>query len=217
MKPLRLSSADFQAMDSRYRATLANSLTGFKAANLIGSYNTDNGSNLAIMSSAVHLGSHPPLIALVVRPDSAERHTLRNIVNTGFYSLNHIAEGFVPQAHQTAARYPDNISEFDAVGLTEQWEEDFPCPFVAESPIKLGLQLREHHHLSINDTNLIIGEVVLALLPGDSVATDGALDLNLVKTMTISGLDTYHRPQQQQRMAYAKPDASPQQLDAHTR
>jgi flavin reductase (DIM6/NTAB) family NADH-FMN oxidoreductase RutF len=207
---MRLTTADFQSMDNRYRATLANSLSGFKSANLIGSSNAIQETNLAIMSSVLHLGSHPPLLALVIRPDSVERHTLRNILETGFFTINHISEPMIEAAHQTAARYPQEISEFDATGLDALWDEDFPAPFVAQSPLQLGLKLREHQHLAINDTNLVIGEIVLAFLPEGVVSTSGALDINAVGSIAISGLDTYHRGHKVKRMAYAKPNQSPQ-------
>jgi flavin reductase (DIM6/NTAB) family NADH-FMN oxidoreductase RutF len=209
MTDLRLTAEDFAAMESRYRATLANSLSGYKPANLVATCSDSGQTNVAIMSSAVHLGSHPPLLAIVIRPDSAERHTLRNIVQTGYYTLNHVDAGMVPAAHQTAARYPQDVSEFGAAGLEEYWETDFPAPFVGGAPVRLGLKLREHHHLAINDTNLVIGEVVLALLPAAAVAADGALDINALGSVAISGLDTYHRGERLQRMAYAKPDQHP--------
>jgi flavin reductase (DIM6/NTAB) family NADH-FMN oxidoreductase RutF len=207
---MRLTSDDFQAMDSRYRATLANSLSGFKPANLIGTVSTAGQPNLAIMSSVLHLGSHPPLLALVIRPDSAERHTLRNILETGCFTINHVSEPMIDAAHQTAARYPQEVSEFDATGLDALWDDNFAAPFAAQSPLRLGLELREHQHLTINDTNLVIGEIVLAVLPTEVVSVSGALDINAVGSIAISGLDTYHRGQRVKRLAYAKPDQSPQ-------
>lgn len=206
---MRLTSDDFQAMDNRYRATLANSLSGFKPANLIGSCDAAGQTNLAIMSSVVHLGSNPLLLGLIIRPDSVERHTLRNILATGFFTINHVSEPMIEAAHQTAARYPQDVSEFDATGLSTAWDDSFAAPFVAQSPLRLGLKFRQHQHLAINDTNLVIGEVVLAFIPEDTVSDDGAIDINAVGSLAISGLDTYHRGHRIKRMAYAKPDHSP--------
>jgi flavin reductase (DIM6/NTAB) family NADH-FMN oxidoreductase RutF len=206
---MRLTSDDFHAMESRYRATLANSLSGFKPANLIGTSNNAGQTNLAIMSSVLHLGSHPPLLAIVIRPDSVERHTLRNILETGCFTINHVSEGIIDAAHQTAARYPQGISEFDATGLDSVWDENFAAPFVAQSPLRLGLELREHQDLSLNNTNLVIGEIVLAFLPSKAVSASGALDLNATGSIVVSGLDTYHRGHRVKKMAYAKPDQSP--------
>ena len=198
--------ADLQQLDTRYRAAFANSLTGFKAANLVGTADSAGKHNLAIMSSAVHLGSHPFLIGLVLRPSEAGQHTLENILELGSYTLNHGHESFYEAAHQTAARYPREVSEFEAVGLTAETMEGFHAPFIAESRIRLGLELREHHPLAINGTHLLIGEVVLVSVPEVSVAESGSVDLAASGTVTISGLDSYHRVQHLGTLPYAKPD-----------
>ncbi len=213
MNTVKLTSADIEQMDSRYRAAFANSLTGYKSANLVGSRSPDGQDNLAIMSSAVHLGSHPPLIALVIRPDSVERHSLRNILATEHYTLNHVSADFVDAAHQTAARYPEDMSEFDATGLQPEWIDEFPVPFVKAASLKLGLRLREHHHLAINDTNLVIGEVEIAIVPESAIREDGSLRFAQLDSLALSGLDSYYRTEPVARMAYAKPDLAPRRLN----
>ncbi|MDG2048238.1 MAG: flavin reductase family protein [Halioglobus sp.] len=209
---MQFQSSDIKAMDSRRRAAFINSVSGFKSANLVGTVNAKGQSNLAIMSSAVHLGSNPPLLALIIRPSSEEHQTLANILDSGCYSLNHVSASMVEQGHQTAAKYPEAISEFDATGLSPAWHSDFGAPMVAEASIKLGLTLREHHELEINGTNLVIGEVVLADVPSGCVGEDGALDLVSADTVALTGLDTYCRAATFKRMAYAKPHLAPQVL-----
>ncbi len=210
---MRLSSNDLQSMPSRERAALVNSLSGFKSANLIGTADPDGHSNLAIMSSVVHLGSHPPLLALVVRPGGEERHTLHNLLRSGHYSINHVACDMVEAAHQTAARYDRGTSEFEATGLTPTWWDDFSAPLVAEAPIKLAMELREHQELTINGTHLVIGEVIQAEIPPACHNEDGSLDLGVAGTVALTGLDSYHRSALLKRMAYAKPDQPPRTLD----
>ncbi len=199
-----LNSDDLDHLEKRYRAAFANSLSGFKPANLVGSRGTD-GDNLAIMSSAVHLGSSPFLLALVLRPNEARQHTLENIEENGFYTLNHVHESFYRCAHQTAARYPREVSEFTAVGLTAETLGEFPAPFVKQARVRMGLALREHQRLAINGTHLLIGEVVLVDVPDDAVEVDGSVDIAAAGTVTISGLDRYHRTENLGRLPYAKP------------
>lgn len=209
---MRFHSADISAMERRRRAAFVNSLSGFKSANLVGTSDGQGRTNLAIMSSAVHLGSHPPLLALVVRPGGEERHTLTNILRTGCYSINHVNSAIVEPAHQTAARYPAGFSEFEATGLTPCWHEGFRAPLVAEAGVKLGMSLREHQHLEINDTHLVIGEIVFVDVPGEACREDGSLDLTTADTVALSGLDTYHQGLAFKRMAYAKPDVPPRAM-----
>lgn len=200
-------------MEQRFRAAFINSISGFKPANLVGTADKDGKTNLAIVSSVVHLGSHPPLLALFIRPSPVERHTLENLLDSGHYTLNHVAENFIEAAHQTAARYDREQSEFAATGLTERWEPGFDAPFVAESAISMAMKLREHQALAINSTHLVIGEIVGVNVPKSCVRDDGSIDISAANTVAISGLDSYYRATRVRRMGYAKPGLPPQLLD----
>ena len=209
---MQLTHEDISAMPARRRAALVNSLSGFKSANLVGTADAAGMTNLAIMSSVVHLGSHPPLLALVIRPGGDERHTLANILATGCFSINHVTALIIEAAHQTAARYARQVSEFEATGLTPQWREGFAAPMVAEASVKLGMRLREHQELGINSTHLVIGEIVVADVPDSGLMADGALDLAHCGTVALAGLDTYYQAKPVKRMAYAKPELPPREV-----
>lgn len=206
---MELNRQDIENLEQRYRAALINSITGFKSVSLIGTVNAQGDTNLAIFSSVVHLGAHPPLIGMVVRPDSAERHTLENILDTGYYTINHIRRDFYMKAHQTSARYPRNTSEFQACGLTELWEEGFMAPFVAESTVRIGLQFREKIDFHINGTIFIIGEILHLHFPIECWEKDGFVNLEKAGSITCSGLDSYHTTQKIGRLLYAKPNLPP--------
>lgn len=206
---MRLSASDIENMPSQRRAALVNSLSGYKSANLVGTTDTEGNLNLSIVSSVVHLGSHPPLLAMIIRPGGEERHTLTNLLATGQYSINHVNDAIIEAAHQTAARYPQTVSEFDATGLTTQWWQGFTAPLVQQATIKLALQLREHRELTINGTHLVIGEILAADLPDAALRDDGAVNLPAGGTVALSGLDSYYRTSLVKRMAYAKPDLPP--------
>jgi flavin reductase (DIM6/NTAB) family NADH-FMN oxidoreductase RutF len=181
-------------------------LTGFKSANLVGSIDQQGHPNLAIVSSVVHIGSNPPLIGFINRPNSVERHTLENILATKAFTLNSIDEDIAALAHQTSARYPKNQSEFSAVGLTPYIDSDFIAPFVLESGLKIALKLKEHHIIEANNTELVIGEVEQVRVPSCAIQPDGYLDVESMDLVTISGLDSYHVTQRLYRLDYAKPD-----------
>jgi len=210
---MRLTRADIDSLESRRRAALINSITGFKPANLVATADPQGNTNLAIISSLVHIGSNPPLLALVVRPDSVDRHTLSNIRATGVYTINHVHDGMVDAAHQTAARYPRDVSEFAATGLTEHWREDFAAPFVEQARVRLAMRFREEQLLAVNGTHLVIGEVDAVDLPEHSLLDSGALDPALANSVAIAGLDSYYRATLLQRMEYASPDHPPRRIE----
>ncbi|MEO0437784.1 MAG: flavin reductase [Pseudomonadota bacterium] len=208
-----LTAEDIRALDRQRRAALINSISGFKPANLVGTVDKQGNTNLAIMSSLVHIGAAPPLLALVLRPDTSERHTLSNIRDVGSYTINHVGKSFISPAHQTSARYPKECSEFAAAGLTEKWYSGCSAPFVAEAAVKIGMQLQEEHTLRINGTHLLIGSVTLLELPEQAVTEQGTLDPALAESTAVAGLDTYYEARLLQRFAYAKPDKGPLPID----
>ena len=212
MQPSHFSSEDILHMESRYRAAFINSITGFKSASLIGTVDKAGNTNLAIFSSVFHLGSNPALVGFINRPDSVDRHTLDNILATGFFTINHINNNIFKQAHQTAARYPKNISEFDATNLTPEFINDFNAPYVKESSIKFGLEFAERHDLSINGTIMVIGKIVHVVIPHDCLHQDGTIEIEQAGTITIAGLDSYHTTQRLSRLSYAKTDNNPTEI-----
>lgn len=193
-------------MNKSERTNLVNSIGGFKSVCLIGTKDKQGMTNLAVFNSIVHIGASPPLIGFVVRPDSVDRHTLSNILETGCYTINHLNETIFKKGHQTSARYPKEISEFNAVGLTENYKDDFFAPYVKESNIQLGVKFKERLDISINGTILIIGQIDHVYFPKNCLCEDAFLDLEKANTITCSGLDSYHKTHRLERLSYAKPD-----------
>jgi flavin reductase (DIM6/NTAB) family NADH-FMN oxidoreductase RutF len=129
-----------------------------------------------------------------------------NIIATGFYTINHVTADFYTSAHQSSARYPAETSEFEATGLRPEFKDDFPAPYVGESPVQIGLEFREQMEIPLNGTVLMIGEVKELYVPENCLADDGYLDIEAAGTITVSGLDSYHTTQRLARLSYAKPD-----------
>jgi flavin reductase (DIM6/NTAB) family NADH-FMN oxidoreductase RutF len=206
---LNIKSEQIYQLDKQYRISLINSLIGYRSLNLLGTTSNDGISNLCIISSAFHLGANPPLIGLVIRSERQHNDTLRNIRSTGQYTLNNVLPEFYMQAHQTSASYPYDFSEFDACGFKKYYLHGFKAPFVAESNIRIALELRELIDMEINGTTIVIGEVVYILTEDKLIAEDGTVDHSIAKTMTVAGLDTYFLPQPIGRLAYAKPGIEP--------
>lgn len=206
------TSEDIAAQDKRFRTTFINSLSGFKSAQLLSTISPDGKPNLAIFNSIFHVGAHPPLLGLVIRPKGPEHDTLENIKQMGYYTLSNISESYHKQAHQTSARYLSGESEFEAVGLEQEMIGDFPVPFVKEASIKIGLKLREVLPLTVNATTVIIGEIELIQIDEQLIAEDGYVDLEKAGSITCAGLDSYHRTQKIGRLGYAKPGVEPKEL-----
>jgi flavin reductase (DIM6/NTAB) family NADH-FMN oxidoreductase RutF len=146
------------------------------------------------------------MLGILFRPDSVERHTLENIRQNGYFTINQIQESFYQQAHQTSARYPSNISEFEAVGLTPEFIMDVDVPFVKESEVKILLKSVDEQVIKINGTILLIGEIQELIIPDTSISDDGFIDLQKAGTITSVGLDAYYTTEKINRLSYAKVD-----------
>lgn len=207
-----ITKENILSFEKLYRTNVVNSLSGFKSANLVGTISVDGKANLAIFSSVLHVGANPPLMGFLMRPVSVERHTYNNIKETGFFTINHIKKEIFKQAHQTSARYDENISEFDACGLTPEYTETIKAPYVKESKIKIGLKFLEEQEIKSNGTIFIVGEILEVILPDDIVLADGFVDTEKAGTITIGSLDSYHETKRIARLSYAKPGLEPKEL-----
>lgn len=195
---------DIAQMERRSRTRLINSLSGFKSINLCGTISREGASNLSLISSVVHLGADPALMGFIMRPVTVRRDTYNNILETGQYTFNHLNAAIFKKAHQTSARYPVEISEFEATELTEIYSNNIKAPYVQESHIRIGLEFVEKIPIPLNGTLLMIGKVREIFFPKDCLLEDGYLDIERAGSITTSSLDTYHQTQKLARLSYAK-------------
>jgi len=200
---------DLESMSRFYRANLINCLTGIKPALLIGTVSGSGVSNAALFSSVFHLGADPPLIGHVQRPLTGLSHTYRNILETGYYTLNHIPVSLAAVAHHTSAKFGNDQSEFDTCGLGEEFLPGFPAPFVRESAIRTGMRFIREIHLPENDTRLIIGRVEQLSVQEGCLYEDGNIELGKGISLSAGGLETYYSAEKIARFAYAKADSRP--------
>ena len=202
---MKIDYQDILSFDKLYRTQLINSLSGPRSVHLIGTCDEAGRTNCALFNSVHHIGANPPLLGMICRPDSVERHTIDNIRQTGIYTINSVHSDFLELAHQTSARYPKEVSEFEATGLTPSYIGDFRAPFVNASKLKIALQLEEEIRISSNATILVVGRILFLELPDDSIQDDGSANIYGLDPMVVVGLDTYGSTQYLTQLTYAKP------------
>jgi flavin reductase (DIM6/NTAB) family NADH-FMN oxidoreductase RutF len=206
---MKISRKDIEEMDRIPRLNLVNSLSGYKSANLIGTRSASHISNLAIISSVLHLSSSPALIGFMQRPTTVPRHTYANIRETGCFTLNQVHLGFIDKAHYTSAKFDHQESEFDKCMLTEEYLDDFRAPFVKESLLKMAMIYVEEYAIKSSNTIMLVGAIQSVYLPEDTLMEDGHVDLNQMDTVCISGLNHYHHVIQTATFSYARPGNFP--------
>jgi flavin reductase (DIM6/NTAB) family NADH-FMN oxidoreductase RutF len=196
---------DILGMSQAYRRNLMNTISGYKSANLIGTLSHAGVANVAVFNSVVHVGATPPCLGFMLRPLTVPRQTYHNIKAKGYFTINQIALPFFEQAHQTSAKYDEQTSEFDACGLRPQYTAACPAPYVQESPIKLGLQYEEEHHITANGAIFVIGRVVEVLIDEQLLGAEGHVLLENAPSIAVAGLDSYYRAELLARLPYARP------------
>ena len=198
------SIEQIKLMDRFTRTHFINTLSGFKSVSLIGTINKVGQANLAIFSNLVHIGADPALIGFINRPLEAAPHTLTNIHETEFYSVNHIHSGIYEKAHQTSAKYPEHISEFEAVGLTPLFRPGISAPFVGESQIQYLLKLEEVIPIKLNGTFLVVGSLQQAFIPVEIMDEDGYLSIEKANSLCSLGINGYYETKFLDKLPYAK-------------
>lgn len=199
-------------MPSRERAHLVNLLSGIKGVHLLGSVSSAGAANLAIFNSVLHVGANPAALAVLFRPLTVRRNSFENIRQTGVFTLNLVTGAMLDAAHHTSAKWDAGESEFEHTGLTPWYSDGHAAPYVAESPIGIGLRKVEEQTLAYNGTVLMVGEVTEVRLPEDVRNTGGWMRLDSHDILSVAGLDSYYRGQLVARKAYANPGDPPADL-----
>lgn len=210
---MKISRKQIEHFDKVKRLNIVNSITGFKPANLVGTISDAGITNLAMVSSVLHMSSSPAMIGFMQRPTTVPRHTYRNIKENGSFTINHVHTGILARAHYTSAKFPEEISEFDVSGLNEEYIDDFKSPFVHESRIKIGLSFQEEYHIKASNTIMVVGRVEMIILPGEVLTEDGQVNLDVAATAVISGLNNYHETNLLNSFPYARPGNMDSLLD----
>jgi len=118
--------------------------------------------NLAPFSFFTVVCVIPPMISLTIarNPDGSEKHTLKNVRETGEFCFNAVTEPVWKEMVDSANAFPEDDSEFAVTGLTPIAGVKVAAPRVKEAPIHFECKLERVIELGPNRHPLVIGEVV---------------------------------------------------------
>jgi flavin reductase (DIM6/NTAB) family NADH-FMN oxidoreductase RutF len=185
-----VSKEEMGCWDSKYRLKFTDSISGYRGVHLIGVKEKNGNTYLSLSHSIIHISSEPARIGFVIHP-TAEKKIYNTLVETTYFTLNHVQKSFLEQAHFTSVSVHKDQSEFDACNLKPEYIKDFHAPFVGKSTIKLGLKLIDNIPLNESESHLLIGEVQFVDLKEDYLEEDGQIDLEKAHNVSVSGINQY--------------------------
>jgi flavin reductase (DIM6/NTAB) family NADH-FMN oxidoreductase RutF len=118
--------------------------------------------NLAPFSFFTVVCVVPPMISLTIarNPDGSEKHTLKNIRESGEFCFNVVTHPVWKEMVDSANGFPEAESEFQKTGLTPIPSVKIKAPRVKEVPIHFECKLERVLELGPNRHPLVIGEVI---------------------------------------------------------
>jgi len=154
----------------------------------VGSVAADGTDNLAPYSYFMGVSSVPPMLAFAAARlrDGAHKHTARNVLATGEFTVSIAEEPLLDTMHQTSAAYAD--SEFDAVGIARGTSVHIRAPRVAAARVAMECVLRQHHE--VGNSTLFVGEVI-GWFVADELWNHGEVDLSGFRPLGRLGGDAY--------------------------
>jgi flavin reductase (DIM6/NTAB) family NADH-FMN oxidoreductase RutF len=158
----------------------------------------ENGNkNLAPYSFFNVFSSNPPIAVFSSNrkgTDNTTKDTLHNVKVSRECVINVVPFSIVRQMSLTSVEFPNDVSEFEKVGLTPEPSATVKAPRVAESPVNLECKVKDI--ITLGDKggagHLIICEI-LHISIDESVMTDGALDQQKLDLMGRLGKNYYVR------------------------
>ncbi|MGB0391489.1 MAG: flavin reductase family protein [Salibacteraceae bacterium] len=205
-----ITKQDLKSFNHVHRLNIVNSISGVKQACLIGTKSKNGKDNLGLFNSIFHIGSDPGLLGFVMRPSKdVRRDTLENIIESGYYTINHVHQSILVNSHYTSAKIESEKSEFTSCNLTPEYVKDFPAPFVGESYIRIGMRFLEQMPIKYNGTTIIVGQIECVEFPNSIINEKGLIDFDMAKNVVVSGLNKYYQVGHILDMPYARPNQIP--------
>lgn len=121
----------------------------------------------------------PPLVCLSIankEDDGGPKDTLANILDIKDFVVNIVDEALTEAQDRCAQRFPPEIDEIQAVGLTSVPSVVVKAPGILESPVNFECRLVQHIALPESVYTLVIGRIVWFHIRSDILLPNGYID-----------------------------------------
>lgn len=153
---------NMRQQDRRARYNLTAGIVVPRPIALITSVNESGLVNAAPFSAFNFMGTDPPIVAFCpglysVNPP-VPKDTRRNVLASGDFVVNMVDEDLLEAMTIAGAKFPPEVSETEAMGVTLVASVDVRPPRIAESPAHLECKLVKE--VDLGENKILFGEIV---------------------------------------------------------
>ena len=164
---------DFGEVDAAVRGRLLLALVVPRPIGWVGTRDPDGNHNLAPYSFFNAVSSTPPIVMFVPGLRSRVKDTLKNVRDTGEFTLSVVTDEVAEAMHITAEVHPHGVSEFEVAGLTAVLGTMVEAPMVGEA--RANFECRTTDIVEVGgeppSAAVVFGEIVAAHV--DEALLDG--------------------------------------------
>ncbi|MBJ3777262.1 flavin reductase family protein [Acuticoccus mangrovi] len=168
-----MATFDFSQLEARERYKLLCAAVIPRPVAWITTLNAEGGVNAAPFSFFNVFADEPPLLIVGIgrRPESGPKDTVLNAEREGAFTVNLADTALAEKMVATAADFPPEIGEAEAVGLAVADGVTQKIPYLKDAPVVLECSVYEIRYLDV-DRALLMGKVSAL------IARDGLFDLD---------------------------------------
>ncbi|KUG61001.1 flavin reductase [Kocuria rosea subsp. polaris] len=163
----------------------------------LSSVSTDGVENIAPYSQWQNLTFDPPMVMFSANqyPDGRRKDTVINAETTGWFVWNMATYPLREAVNLSAMALSPEESEFDHLGITRSYAENYPVPMVQESPVKFECKYHSTHHIpgasAVGTVDVIFATVETVHIDDAVITVDGRLDIQKIEPIARLGYFDY--------------------------
>ncbi|MCW2131327.1 flavin reductase family protein [Arthrobacter sp. VKM Ac-2550] len=163
----------------------------------LSSVSKDGVENIAPYSQWQNLTFDPPMVMFSANqyPDGRRKDTVLNAEQTGWFVWNMATYDLREAVNISAMALPPEENEFDLMGVTREYADNYKIPMVAESPVKFECRYMSTHRLTGNSDvgtiDIVFAQVEKIHIQDSVITPEGKLDIPSIRPIARMGYFDY--------------------------